>query len=188
MVNNLPLEAAFFILPAFLAAVLHHFWIIRHNVASILSWPIDCHLVCFDGEPLFGSSKTGRGFITMMLFTGIFTVLASFIYSPVLRLPAFWAGLIIGLFYSLGELPNSFIKRRLHIAPGADSQSGVGRLFKIADQLDSVVFAAGSLYIYYNPSTVLIVTIILIGTGLHFLGDQILHKRGYKKLRQQQNQ
>jgi hypothetical protein len=48
---------------------------------------------------------------------------------------------ILGLGYALGELPNSFIKRRLRIEPGRMSTGLIGALFFLIDQADSVVAA-----------------------------------------------
>lgn len=50
-----------------------------------------------------------------------------------------WLNTVLGLGYVLGELPNSFAKRRLGIAPGLQGRGPLGLLFFIFDQLDSVL-------------------------------------------------
>ena len=48
--------------------------------------------------------------------------------------------LALGLANTLGELPNSFLKRRLGIAPGAQRRSAAGLLISLYDQVDFVPF------------------------------------------------
>jgi CDP-diacylglycerol--serine O-phosphatidyltransferase len=96
---------------------------------------------------LFGVNKTWRGFVLVPLFTAAGTL-------PLLPVEAvlgeggrvgvaLWplAGLVAGLGYMLGELPNSFLKRRLGIAPGATPARG-RPLFVLMDQLDSGIGCA----------------------------------------------
>lgn len=96
---------------------------------------------------LFGANKTWRGFVLVPLFTAAGALLV----LPVewwlgARAPvgvALWlpAGLLAGLGYVLGELPNSFFKRRLGIAPGATPKRG-RRFFILLDQVDSGIGCA----------------------------------------------
>lgn len=96
---------------------------------------------------LFGENKTLRGFILMPLFSipGAFlgyqllgdlelTIAIEGIHFVEL-------GLLIGFVYVLFELPNSFIKRRMGIAPGDDAPR-FRRLFIFFDQIDSSLGAA----------------------------------------------
>jgi CDP-diacylglycerol--serine O-phosphatidyltransferase len=91
---------------------------------------------------LFGANKTWRGFVLVPLFTAAGALLllpverawgAEAPIGVALLLPA---GLLAGLGYVLGELPNSFLKRRLGIAPGATPARG-RRVFLLLDQFDS---------------------------------------------------
>ena len=95
-------------------------------------------------EKPFGKNKTWRGIIVMPLVTVPGALLLGSLSN---LLPASLAltledvslivlGLSLGLGYVIFELPNSFIKRRVGIAPGATPSRG--RLWFIAmDQLDS---------------------------------------------------
>lgn len=96
---------------------------------------------------LFGANKTWRGFVVVPLLTAAGTL-------PLLPVEwllgqqapvgvAAWlpAGLLAGGGYVLGELPNSFFKRRLGIAPGATPDRGRW-VFVLLDQVDSGIGCA----------------------------------------------
>ncbi|MBP5679219.1 MAG: CDP-archaeol synthase, partial [Bacilli bacterium] len=85
-----------------------------------------------DGQRIFGDNKTIKGFLGYLFFNIIFSVFFGFIFS-VFSLNSYnffyqnhlntfslnlWIGFLLGLFYALFELPNSFLKRRLGIVPG----------------------------------------------------------------------
>jgi hypothetical protein len=53
-------------------------------------------------------------------------------------------GFLVGAAAMAAELPNSFLKRRLGIAPGAQAGGIRGLVFHVADQID-VVFGAWAL-------------------------------------------
>jgi CDP-diacylglycerol--serine O-phosphatidyltransferase len=125
-------------LPVVIGGVLHMVAVSRGWCAG-LATPVH--------RGLFGANKTWRGFVLVPLFTAAGTL-------PLLPVEAalgeggrigvaLWplAGLLAGLGYMLGELPNSFVKRRLGIAPGATPARG--RLgFVLMDQLDSGIGCA----------------------------------------------
>ncbi len=88
---------------------------------------------------------------------------------------------MIGLLYSFGELPNSFLKRRSGIAESCQGTGKVGSFFAILDHFDSVIAASLSLFIFYNPTAKLIFSLIFCGAAIHYLIDLVLRKKGYKK-------
>jgi hypothetical protein len=101
---------------------------IRANLFPWAARRLDFGLRLF-GEPLFGEKKTWRGVLIMSGVTSICAGLLSFLLEPE-HLPQGFAqlaepgsaatfGLLMGFGYSLGELPNSFVKRRLKIPPGS---------------------------------------------------------------------
>jgi hypothetical protein len=98
------------------------------------------------GRRLLGDNKTWRGAVCMTAGVVLATALlwqwdwwrdrlpdAVRASSPVL------VGLLIGLGTVVGELPNSFLKRRLDIAPGARRRSPGGAALAILDQGDLVL-------------------------------------------------
>lgn len=100
------------------------------------------------GRRLLGDNKTPRGFMVMVPATAIsFAVLA--VITGLAGGPAgLWpltpsgylaAGFWAGLGFMGGELPNSFVKRQLGVAPGASPASRVAAAVAfLADRLDSV--------------------------------------------------
>lgn len=96
----------------------------------------------------FGANKTWRGALVMV--TGVTAAAA------LLSLwPAWWHalpggvqdagpwlfGALLGVGIVVGELPNSFLKRRLGVAPGEQRRGAVGWLFVVLDQGDLVLGA-----------------------------------------------
>ena len=86
-------------------------------------------------------------------------------------------GLALGVTFILAELPNSFVKRRFGIAPGARAERYT-LIFTLGDQLDSVV-ACGLLYVFLlgMPWTTFlvflpigVVSLLVVKRGLFHLG------------------
>jgi hypothetical protein len=111
--------------------------VLRWNLAPGLKRPISLRL--------FGENKTWRGALAM---TGG-TVAAALVLH---RLPAYrrrlpppiaeanpaLVGALLGIASWTGELPNSFVKRRLGIPPGQRRRSPAGAVISFVDQADWV--------------------------------------------------
>lgn len=98
------------------------------------------------GRRVLGDNKTWRGALVMV--TGIVAAAALLSLWPWYwrHLPAGirdagpWVfGSLLGVGTVLGELPNSFLKRQLGIAPGDRRDSRAGRLLSLYDQGDFVL-------------------------------------------------
>jgi hypothetical protein len=142
-------EAAWIFLPL-VGSFLAQLPAIRFDLLRGLKRPIDGGAT-FRGRRLFGDNKTWRG--ALMMFSGTFV--AALLLS---RLDGYWSkipdgirdagpvlfGLLLGAGTVLAELPSSFVKRQIGIAPGAQSRSVAGVLISIWDQGDFVpgVFVA----------------------------------------------
>lgn len=61
--------------------------------------------------------------------------------EPIAEANPLVVGGLLGLALWVGELPNSFIKRRIGIPPGEQLRSPVGLVFSIVDQADWVPIA-----------------------------------------------
>ncbi len=89
--------------------------------------------ILFGGREVFGANKTLRGFVVVPVATGV-----GFVAVPGC---AWWAGFAVGLAYVAGELPNSLLKRRLGISPGAQA-TRARPIFFVLDHVDSALACA----------------------------------------------
>jgi len=76
-------------------------------------------------------------------------------------------GLAMGGGAILGELPNSFVKRRLGIAPGKTAHGALSVLFYVWDQIDVLMTAWPFVLPWVSPSAALVATSFLIALLLH---------------------
>ncbi|MBT7552887.1 CDP-archaeol synthase [bacterium] len=173
-------EILFFILPLLLVGLIHHLIIIKYNLFSFLAIPIDRNIK-LNNDYLFGPAKTWRGIVTVVILSGIFYYLGSYFWDMNLRFPVLLSGCLLGLGYAVGELPNSFIKRRLGIQSSQSNYQGRNIIFYLFDQIDSILGALLFICLVYNASILLLVYILIIGSLLHYLVDEILHHYSYKK-------
>ena len=113
---------------------------LRWDLAPELRRPISARL--------FGANKTWRG--ALMMHGGTLAATAALHRVPAYRrrLPGRVAeagparvGGLLGLALWVGELPNSFVKRRLGIPPGEQRRSLGGIAISIVDQADWVPLA-----------------------------------------------
>jgi hypothetical protein len=161
-------RALYLIAPA-LAAGLTHALVLKRNALPRLAVPIDRGRK-FRGTPLFGENKTWRGPSVMVaVSTGM---AASIGLSPLL-------GACLGAAYSIAELPNSFVKRRLGISPGARSFRHAAMQY-VADQGDSALGCALALLLFVDDPA-LLATVFAIGFALHAAVDALLYVFGVKQ-------
>ena len=138
------MEALLIFLPV-IGAPLLHVWVLRGDLLRGLKAPIDGGRT-FRGRRLFGDNKTWRGALLMCSGVLLATVLLSLWPWWWDRLPEgirdagpVLYGLLLGLGVVVGELPNSFLKRQLDIAPGSQRSSWSGRAITLLDQGDLVL-------------------------------------------------
>ena len=81
---------------------------------------------------------------------------------------------LLGLAYVLAELPNSYVKRRLDIAPGQNSRGWKGRLFIVIDQIDSVLGCLLLAMLLMPLQWIDAVKIVIICGGLHLMVNWLL--------------
>jgi len=152
--------ALWFIFPAYCA-----------NAAPVIfggGRPIDFGKIFWDGKPILGSHKTFRGFLSGIVIGTLVGFFQTLLFQYVLFQygDQFRYNVLLGFMLSLGALVGdvveSFIKRRLGISPGCS--------LPIADQLD---FVAGALLfsIPVSPplSLTTLLTIIIITPPIHLL-------------------
>jgi CDP-2,3-bis-(O-geranylgeranyl)-sn-glycerol synthase len=86
--------------------------LLKRMLRERAAWPLDGGLAFFDGEPIFGRSKTVRGVLI--------GVIAPALLAPLLGHPA-THGVAIGVGAMAGDLLSSFVKRRLKRPPSSQA-------------------------------------------------------------------
>ena len=146
-----------------LGAALLHAPVLKYDLLPALKRPID------GGRHVFGNNKTWRGALCM--FTGV--LIATGICWPLLPdslRDEHWlaVGALIGAGTVLGELPNSYLKRRLGIAPGERRTTPAGIALIVYDQADFVPgIALALLPIWTMPLDTLVIGFVAV-TAIHF--------------------
>jgi len=166
---------------------------LRSATSQRFATPVDFGLTWRNCR-VFGDNKTFRGFV-VMLPAGAVTFLlggllvqqldpAGPVRSAVWDLTSMqWAtlGLLASLGFLLGELPNSFLKRRLGIAPGgAPDGKWLRRTFFVVDQLDSGFGMMITMSLLVPTGVLFWATFFLVGALLHWLFAWMLFAIGLK--------
>lgn len=158
-----------------------------------LRTPID-RGVLLGGAPLFGPTKTWLGMLFYTVGGAVVAGLLSIpvavgltatdgIVAPMFAAPtAVLAGAAIGLSYSAAELVNSFVKRRIGIAPSAQTSRGRGwvALQRFVDLADGIL-AVVVLFLVWRVDPVLILVTAVLGLGVHALTDVLMHRLRLKR-------
>lgn len=186
-----PLACAGFLVVAFvLAGAAQTLWL-RSRISDRFAMPLDFGRT-FRGKRILGANKTLRGFVVMVPATVLSFYLVGLVVTRSEALNArLWSlsplayallGLAAGLGFMLGELPNSFVKRQLGIAPGEAPGRWPAKITAfIVDRLDSIVgmMAAVSLAVPMPWQTWLYV--ILFGPAIHWSFSLVLYAMGVKE-------
>ncbi len=185
-----PLSCALFLIAAFtLSGLCHTAWLAMPG-SHRFAIPLDGGRT-FAGRRLLGDNKTLRGFAVMVPATGItFALLASVLRALPDRLDGLWPlsptgyallGMWAAIGFMGGELPNSFIKRRLDIPPGARAQGRfAGPFFFVVDRLDSILGLMLALGVAVPVPWRTWLFVAAIGPALHGLFSVALFRLGVK--------
>lgn len=170
------------ITPLIIAGILHML-VVRFRILLGLAHPI-----WLEG---FGANKTWRGLVVMPVFgiagLGLSQLGAS--YAPdlwtidFLSLPTLSAGVALGLAYVLFELPNSYLKRRMGVAPGElASTPSSRRLFFVLDHVDSLTGCLLIYLVFLGPRLEILLCLVLAPL-IHILINLLLWIMGIRKNR-----
>jgi CDP-archaeol synthase len=174
-------QSLLLVIPFILAGFVHLAVIHNHLLAALEEVPLDCG-VEVRGRRLLGKNKTVRGLVTVsaavMFWTYVqtlvlhhFSVEASLISSGENRLSPALVGLTLGFAWVLGELPNSFIKRQLDIAPGTAAPGRLRIPFWVFDQIDSLIGVVVCALVFLKLSVCNVLFLFLLALTLHPIGD-----------------
>lgn len=183
-------QALFLVLAMAVPGLVHVLWL-RSKLARRLAYPVDGGLMVRNRR-LFGANKTLGGFLALPPAASLSFWLLSVLWA---QLPAplpdmLWPlsgwqyaglGLICGFAFLIAELPNSFLKRQIGIAPGAAPSSGPLKVITtIVDRFDSVIgcLVAASLLLPLSVATW--VWVLVLGAAQHALFSFLMFRMGLK--------
>ncbi len=167
-----------------LGAPLLHAPVLTHDLLAPLRRPLD------GGRGWFGDNKTWRGALVMI--AGV--TLAALALSP---WDAWWDelprgirdagplpyGLLLGAGIVAGELPNSFLKRRLGIAPGTQRRDAAGWALVALDQGDLVLGAWAFLAPLWVMAPWQAAVAFVVISAIHLVTNVIGHAIGARSAR-----
>lgn len=167
---------AWLLLPLVGGALVHGVCM-RTGWLGFLARPIDGGRT-LGGRPLFGHGKTWRGPILVAVGAAVvwelqrgplhaIAAIAAIELVDATALPGVWFGALLGAAAELAELPNSFVKRRLDIAPGGTTHGPLAAVFWLWDQLD-LLLGYGLVMASVVPLTpIRVATAIALVAGVH---------------------
>jgi len=163
--------------PVIGAGAVHVLVIRRGWLRQLARLPLDGGAM-LRGRRLLGDNKTLRGAVTMIAATIGFVVVEAVLARHVdwarrLSLvdfdrvsPLLW-GALLGGGYVLGELPNSFVKRRLDIPPGAPARAALAALFWLVDQVDSLIGVLALMPLVWVPPLAIVGLLAAVTLCVH---------------------
>ena len=176
------------LIPTVLAGIMVMVWC-KLPIMKFAAHPIDAGKNFVDKRRIFGDNKTWKGVFGYILFNVLFTVVWGIICTneSIASLNFFYVnhdntlvynllvGVLLGLGYSLFELPNSFLKRILDITPGKTVKGFWKVFFIFLDQADSVFGVAAVVWIFYPLGILLYIVYVLVGAATHILLNMMLY-------------
>lgn len=183
-------RAAFLLLAMSAAGAVHVLWL-RTSWSRRFNWPVDGGLT-LRGRRLFGDNKRMCGFmvlppmaaLTFMLLGGGREILPGFFAQGLWPLTAAQyasLGLVCGFAFMLAELPNSFLKRQLDIAPGqAPVQSWLRPVVLLVDRFDSVLGALLALSLLVPVPLATWFWVLAVGPMIHAAFSIVMYGLGIK--------
>ena len=149
--------------------------VMRLDWLRVLKRPIDGGAT-WRGRRVFGDGKTWRGVIIAVV--GSIAAVAiqkhvvgehvgSIAVVDYARVNVIALGAAMGGGAMLGELPNSFVKRRLGIARGATATGPTSVFFYVWDQVDLLTTTWPLLLPWVRPSALVVVASFLVAMAMH---------------------
>ncbi|MGK0443655.1 MAG: CDP-diacylglycerol--serine O-phosphatidyltransferase [Bermanella sp.] len=172
------LLALYLQIPVVIGGVLH-MMVVTRNDFSFLAKPIHTQW--------FGANKTWRGVIAVPVLTSFgglclypLAWMSEWLFGHALLSGNFlWLGFVAGVGYILGELPNSFVKRRMGIQAGQVPEDKK-YWFIALDQLDSAIGVAIGCWLVFGIATEVVWLYIITFPVTALLVKQWLYSRNLK--------
>ncbi len=158
-------------LPLLFANIIHMF-LVKVNLLKWMKIPIH--------KELFGENKTYRGFVIVISLTGLLSYIGTYFTDNYDQFLGFKYGCLLGFAYVFFELPNSYFKRRMGIAPGT-SPTKNKLLFNLLDKTDSTFGVCFSYTLMTDLSWINGGWVFLISVSTHVLISILLVKLKVKK-------
>lgn len=176
-----------------IAGILNMIWC-KLNLFNIPNVPMDMNSNFIDGKRIFGNNKTWKGFFGYIVLNIICSIIIGiicnicnlndynyfYISTQNTIITNIVIGLLLGLAYSLFELPNSFLKRRLDIEPGKTTSGLKKYLFIFLDQADSIFGIVLVVCVFYEMTLITYILYVLLGALTHIIFNMLLY---FAKLR-----
>jgi CDP-2,3-bis-(O-geranylgeranyl)-sn-glycerol synthase len=179
---------AWFLLGAFVLAGMAQTAWFASPLSRRFSQPIDGG-ARFRGRRVFGAHKTVRGFMVMIPAASVtFAALAAAVGDP--GRAGLWPltiagyaglGACAGFGFMAGELPNSFIKRQLGIAPGEGPRHPVAAAAQfLLDRIDSGIGMLLAVSAVVVTPAVTWLLVLLVGPSIHWAFSVLMFHLGLK--------
>jgi hypothetical protein len=123
------------------------------------SWPLDGDARWFDGQPVFGRSKTVRGLVIGVCVPALLAILMDH--------PA-WQGAVIGFSAMVGDLFSSFCKRRMRLPPSSQAWG--------LDQIPEVLLPAWVARAWFGLSALDVAMIVVVFFALEVVLSKLLYR------------
>ena len=163
-------QALWLFLPLLFAAAIGGV-VLRRDLLRWARRPIDGGAT-WRGRRLFGDHKTWRGVVVAVTCGSAFAAFQEHVVGDAVgalavvdwrTVPSPVFGALMGLGAMLGELPNSFVKRRLDIAPGRTTTGPWSIVFYVWDQIDLLFGAWPLIGWWVHPSARLVAASLVLG-------------------------
>lgn len=138
--------------------------LLKKLLGERFAWPLDGGLRFFDGEPLFGRSKTIRGMVIGILAPALIAPLVGHRWQH---------GAIMGAAAMAGDLLSSFSKRRLKRPP---SSQALG-----LDQIPEVLLPLWVGRVWFDLSYVDIAVVLLLFVVLQLALSRLFFRLGLRE-------
>lgn len=167
-------QALYLFAPLLLAAAISGVFL-RYDLAPALARPIDGGAV-LGGKRVFGDGKTWRGVVAGVIGSVIGVALQKTLAGVVPqalqivdydRVDPLLLGIAMGGGAMLGELPNSFVKRRAGIPRGGTATGWKGVLFYVWDQVDLLIGAWPLVAALVAPRAAVVVASFAVALVVH---------------------